>query len=104
MTIAFFGHSHYVRRDGDMERVVSLIREIVCAEPVQLFLGGYGKFDDFAYECARSYKVVYGNTHIAFVTPYLDEIYQKNKIANFFLIKNPCSPCKGYFSLLIRQF
>ncbi len=46
----------------------------------ELFLGGYGEFDSFAYQCCKKYKEIHSNVSIVFVTPYITIEYQKNHL------------------------
>lgn len=46
----------------------------------ELYLGGYGEFDSFAYQCCKKYKEIHSNVSIVFVTPYITIEYQKNHL------------------------
>jgi uncharacterized phage-like protein YoqJ len=47
-----------------------------------MYLGGYGGFDDFAYDCCKKYKQTHPGISLVFVTPYLTEAYQKDHLQN----------------------
>jgi uncharacterized phage-like protein YoqJ len=48
--------------------------------PAELYLGGYGAFDAFAFLCAKKYKSTHQNTRLVFVTPYITPEYQHNHL------------------------
>ncbi len=79
MVIAFFGHSNYITRVEDKERLINLFEEIIQNNQVDFYLGGYGGFDNFVLECTKKYKERHKNTNIVFVTPYLDKWLNKRK-------------------------
>ena len=45
-----------------------------------MYLGGYGDFDRFAYECCKKYKEKHPNTSLVFITPYMTVEYQRNHL------------------------
>jgi len=45
-----------------------------------MYLGGYGEFDSFAYDCCKKYKETHPNISLVFVTPYLTTDYQCNHL------------------------
>ncbi len=46
-----------------------------------MYLGGYGKFDEFAYGCCKKYKAEHPNISLVFVTPYMTVEYQHHHLA-----------------------
>lgn len=84
MIITFFGHSDYLDNSEDEEELFSALETIVCDQPVDFYLGGYGNFDSFAYRCAKRYKECKKNAKLVFITPYLDKWLNERKD---FLIK-----------------
>ena len=48
MVITFCGHSDYMSTKEDKEKILSLLEQLVGEKPAEFFLGGYGKFDEFA--------------------------------------------------------
>jgi uncharacterized phage-like protein YoqJ len=46
--------------------------------PADIYLGGYGNFDSFAYQCAKKYKSSHPDVKLVFVSPYYDVAYQRN--------------------------
>ncbi len=79
MVISFFGHGRYTYGEKEKEKLYSVVKGIAEGQVV-FYIGGYGNFDRIAYDCAERYKKeVDGTAKIVFVTPYIDEIYLKNK-------------------------
>lgn len=77
MIISFFGHSDFYA-DINENLIVEIVEKISRGQEVDFYLGGYGKFDDFAYRCAVSYKRKHPNkTKVIFVTPYIYDGYGK---------------------------
>lgn len=80
MIITFCGHSDFVGNQEYEEKILSFLEENVGNSPAELFLGGYGAFDDFAYGCSKKYKHGHPNVSLVFVTPYITAEYQKNHL------------------------
>ena len=81
MIISFFGHSKFYGADLSVEFVVEQIKEVAGETDAQFFLGDYGGFDAFAYQCAMEYKKMRPLTKLCFVSPYLDEDYLRRRYA-----------------------
>ena len=45
-----------------------------------MYLGDYGEFDGFAYDCCKKFKETHPTVSLVFVTPYLTVQYQKNHL------------------------
>ena len=71
MIVAFSGHSQYIRNPLDEKRVLEILEQRVGNMPCDFFLGEYGKFDGFAYDCAKKMKEKNTQCRLVFVTPYL---------------------------------
>ncbi len=80
MIITFCGHSDYIQTAEDERRMLSLLEEKIGDRHAELYLGGYGSFDEFARKCGRRYQATHPNTRLIFVTPYITENYQKNHL------------------------
>ncbi len=78
MVITFCGHSQFFKTKEIEEKLLEYLAQVVGDEPAEMFLGGYGEFDNFAYECCKKYKETHSNVKLVFVTPYITESYQKN--------------------------
>ena len=72
MIFTFCGHSDYISNSEDEAKIFDIFDKIIDNQPVEFFLGGYGKFDGFAYSCAKKYKATHHNARLIYVTPYLD--------------------------------
>ena len=77
MIISFFGHRDYSKTMYDEHEsiLLDLLEKTVGDNQVEFFLGGYGKFDQFAYECCCKYKKTHSKAKVIFVTPYITKSY-----------------------------
>ena len=82
MTVTFCGHGAFRGTEEYEKRILTILEETVGDEYADMYLGGYGGFDDFAYECCRKYKASHPNISLIFVSPYLTEEYQKNHLSH----------------------
>lgn len=80
MIVTFCGHSDFVKKDKYNDSVYQFLEEKVGNNYTDFYLGGYGNFDNFAYECCLEYKKTHPNVSLVFVTPYLTLEYQKNHL------------------------
>ena len=80
MIITFCGHSQYTETGEDEQKIISLLTEIIGDRNAELYLGGYGSFDNFALKCGKIYQKTHPNTRLIFVTPYITINYQKNHL------------------------
>lgn len=72
MVIVFCGHSDYIENIQDEVEILNILESEVGDSPCELFLGGYGNFDAFAFRCAKKFKQKYFSAKLILVTPYLD--------------------------------
>ena len=72
MTIVFCGHSNYIQSEQDETSILNILEFEVGESPCEIFLGGYGNFDNFAYSCAKKFKQTHANTKLILITPYLE--------------------------------
>ena len=80
MIVTFCGHSHFSKSKEYEQKILSFLEEKVGNQSADMYLGGYGDFDNFAYSCCRKYKETHPNISLVFVTPYLTVEYQKNHL------------------------
>ena len=78
MIITFCGHSTFTPTPEYEQKLLSLLHELVVDGNTVFFLGEYGAFDAFAYECCKKFKATHPNVKLIFVTPYISPEYQKN--------------------------
>ena len=75
MTITFFGHADFRGNELFEQKIISVLRE---KKPDEVFLGGYGEFDRFAYNCTQKYKKSEAPAlRVCLITPYLDPKHKK---------------------------
>lgn len=82
MIITFCGHADFHKTPALEARMLSLLEERVGDAPAEFYLGGYGGFDSFAFEMTARYKLSHPQVSLVFVTPYLSEEYQRNRLAD----------------------
>lgn len=80
MIITFCGHASYVPKEGDEQKLLSLLEELVGDSSAELYLGEYGGFDAFARRCGSKYRDMHPELKLVFVTPYMTEDYQRNHL------------------------
>ena len=80
MIVTFCGHSQFSKSKEYEQKILAFLEEKVGDAPASFYLGGYGDFDSFAYECCKSYKEAHPNVSLIFITPYITVEYQKNHL------------------------
>ena len=68
--VTFFGHANFQETDEIAERL-ALQLHTFDNTPVDFYLGGYGKFDNFALQCYKQYQMENPQAKLVYVTPYL---------------------------------
>lgn len=81
MIVTFCGHAHFSKTEECEQKLLSFLEEKVGDRSADMYLGGYGGFDGFAYDCCKKYKETHPNVSLVFVTPYLTAEYQKNHLS-----------------------
>ncbi len=81
MIITFCGHSDFHGTEEHESRILAFFKEMVGEQPVEMYLGGYGGFDSFAYDCCSIWKERHPETTLVWVTPYMSEEYQRKHLA-----------------------
>lgn len=82
MIVTFCGHAHFLKSEEYEQKMLKLLEETVGDRSAEMYLGGYGGFDAFAYDCCKKYKQTHPNISLVFVTPYLTEAYQRDHLQN----------------------
>ena len=80
MIITFCGHGDYSPSKEHEKMIFDFLEEKIGGQLAELYLGGYGNFDSFAYRCGEIYQVTHPNTKLFFVTPYLTRKNQKDRL------------------------
>ena len=82
MIVTFCGHADFLKTEKYEQIMLNLLEKVVGDRPAEMYLGGYGGFDDFAYDCCKKYKQTHPGISLVFITPYLTEAYQKDHLQN----------------------
>ena len=80
MIITFCGHAQFRKTEEYEQKILAFLQEKVGNDPAEMYLGGYGGFDNFAYDCCNKFKETHSNIRLILVTPYLTVEYQKNHL------------------------
>ena len=80
MIITFCGHSQFTRTEEYEQKILAFLEEKVGDNPADFYLGGYGSFDSFAYDCCKKYKAIHPGVSLIFITPYMTVEYQQNHL------------------------
>ena len=80
MIVTFCGHAHFSKSKEYEQKILAFLEEKIGDQPADMYLGGCGEFDGFAYDCCKKYKKVHPNISLVFVTPYLTMDYQRNEL------------------------
>ncbi len=54
MIITFCGHSDYLEKKEHKQSILEYLDKYINGADVDFYLGGYGNFDNFAYNCAKT--------------------------------------------------
>ncbi len=80
MIVTFCGHAQFYGTEEYEQKILAFLEERVGDQFADMYLGGYGDFDRFAYRCCKKYKESHPNVSLVFVTPYLNVEYQRNHL------------------------
>ena len=80
MIVAFCGHAQFHKTEEYEKKMIDLLEERVGDQAADMYLGGYGCFDNFAYECCKKFKEIHPKVSLVFVSPYLTVEYQQNHL------------------------
>lgn len=80
MIVTFCGHDQFHKTQEYEQKIFAFLEEKVGDQPVEMYLGGYGDFDGFAYDCCKKYKERHPKAVLVFVTPYLTVEYQQSHL------------------------
>ena len=78
MVVAFCGHGDFLRSEEYERKLFDFLREKVGDGAAEFYLGGYGGFDCFAYDCCKAYQKTNPKVSLVLVTPYIHLEYQRN--------------------------
>ena len=80
MIITFCGHADFNKTQEYAKKILDFMEEKVGDEAVEFYLGGYGRFDEFAYDCCKEFQRTHPNVSLVLVTPYISLEYQQNHL------------------------
>lgn len=80
MIITFCGHSDFQRTEERERRLLGFFEETVGNRAADMYLGGYGNFDAFVYDCCKQYQKTHPNVSIYLITPYITPQYQEKHL------------------------
>ena len=80
MIIIFCGHAKFIKAKEYEQKILEFLEKKIGDESAEMYLGGYGDFDNFVYGCCKKYKQSHPNTSLVFVTPYFSIDYQRNHL------------------------
>ena len=75
MIITFCGHRDFLATSVLEARLLTIMEELIGDDPAELYLGGYGNFDTFAYHCGCIYRKLHPQVSLVFVTPYITPLH-----------------------------
>ena len=88
MIVTFCGHSDFVRTAEHEKAVYEILEKEIGYEKAEIYLGGYGAFDQFAYESSSKFKMTHPNVSLVFVAPYLYGLSRVERINHTALQKS----------------
>lgn len=74
MIIAFCGHRDFVANDFVKIKLLNILKKLIGNNQVSFYLGGYGKFDQFAYQCCCEYKMN-NDAQLCLIKAYTNQKY-----------------------------
>ncbi|MBQ3012871.1 MAG: hypothetical protein IJD74_04960 [Clostridia bacterium] len=80
MIVTFCGHTRFPKSSGYEQKLLTFLEKEIGDQYAEMYLGGYGEFDNFAYDCCKKYQKTHPNVSLVFVTPYLTIAYQRNQL------------------------
>ena len=72
MIVTFCGHSDFFESIKYENLLIDILEREIGACSAEMYLGGYGGFDSFAYACCKKFKSRRPNISLVFITPYLN--------------------------------
>ena len=80
MIVAFCGHSEFCGTEEYEQKILDFLEKTVGEQHADMYLGEYGQFDYFAYDCCVKYKENHPNISLVFITPYMTLEYQRKHL------------------------
>lgn len=83
MIISFFGHRNFCATEASKTILMDILETLAGSQCVEFYLGGYGGFDVFAYQCCYQYQKTHPHVKLIFVSPYLSSNYLQEKTEKY---------------------
>ena len=80
MVSAFFGHANFAATDGLAQKMLVILDGILKDGRAEFYLGGYGGFDHFAYQCCKKYKATHPDVSLLLILPYIPTRYRQEDL------------------------
>ena len=77
MIVTFCGHTQFSKSEEYEQQILAFLEEKVGDQPADMYLGGYGSFDSFAYDCCKKYKETHPRQSVCVVRLYAFRRYEK---------------------------
>ena len=61
MIVTFCEHAEFQKSEECEQKLLAFLEEMVGDVPAEMYLGGYGEFDRFAYDCCKKYQKTHAN-------------------------------------------
>ncbi len=81
MIITFCGHSNFFKSKEFEKTLLEFLENKVGNNEVDFYLGGYGDFDSFAFDCCRNFQKTHSNATLIYISPYLNNSIE---VRNYF--------------------
>lgn len=80
MIVTFCGHAQFKKTEECEQKILAFLEERVGEQSADMYLGGCGDFDSFAYDCCKKFQETHPKVSLIFITPYLTVKRQKNNL------------------------
>ncbi len=72
MIVTFCGHSDFFESNKYENLLQDTLEREIGTCSAEMYLGGYGGFDNFAYTCCKKFQRQHSKISLVFITPYLE--------------------------------
>lgn len=80
MEVTFCGHSKFYYEETLKDEIFNTLEmELMNYNDINFYLGANGEFDKIALQACLMYKQKHNKVKLYFVTPYLNDVYLKNR-------------------------
>ena len=82
MIITFCGHAQFAKTKEYERKILDFLERHIGNSPADCYLGDYGEFDHFAYDCCKKYKASHPDVSLILITPYITAPNQHNRLTS----------------------